>query len=144
MTTLVWSAFCLYNFQKISQRHIIKNWVHFWEIQFQNYRTLYQHPWQQHGTHLQKGCRGYVKLLLHCITESWRIWDINRIVWKTSAKTSSGQGGKGRGRGATARTSSNQRTTTGWWWWAIWYGCKKKIDVQRKTSERIQGDWKFK
>ena len=63
-----------------------KRWTHFWEIQFQNYATLYQHLWQQHEMHLQKGCGAYVILLLYCITEWWRIWDMDGGDRKTSWK----------------------------------------------------------
>ena len=42
------------NFLENSKIIYIKGWVHFWEIQFQSYITLYQHPWQQNQMHSQK------------------------------------------------------------------------------------------
>ena len=40
-----------------------KRWTHFWEIQFQNYTTLYQRLWQQHEMHLLQIVRDTATLL---------------------------------------------------------------------------------
>ena len=72
------SFFLSVNFEKKFSKIYNKRWVHFWEIQFQGYTTLYQNLWQQRKMYLQKDWKAYLKLLLYCTAELWiiRAWTV--------------------------------------------------------------------
>ena len=94
-------------FSKISQKHINKRWTHFWEIRFQNYATLYQHPWQQFEMHWQS-VRETATLLYNRMMANMGYGreGLKDIVEKEAEEQQ---------QKPTTRTSSSQRTTTGWW-----------------------------